>query len=122
MVIVAAFLGGGYVVPRYWPSLGETAASSPSSPTKQAVPTVARAVVSALGRIEPKGGIIALGGSPGDRLGRLEPGIEVGKWVEKGQLLAMLDSHADRLAAKQLAEIQLAEAKARLAAETVYGR
>jgi HlyD family secretion protein len=64
--------------------------------------------VVALGRLEPEGGVIQVGGPPGDRLARIL--VEDGSEVEKGQELVYLESYSDRLAEKDLAESQLQEA------------
>jgi HlyD family secretion protein len=75
--------------------------------------------VHALGRLEPEGGLIDVGGMAGDRLGQLK--IEEGDLVELHAELGYLDSHALRLAEKQAAEAQLAEAQMRQTAEEAYG-
>jgi HlyD family secretion protein len=74
--------------------------------------------VAALGRLAPQGEVIDLGGLMGDRLGKLE--VEEGHWVEQGAILGYLESHAERKAERAAAAAQLAEARARLAAETAY--
>lgn len=77
--------------------------------------------VNALGRIEPQGGLIDVGGMAGDRLGSLSPKAAEGEWVHADEELGYLASHALRLAEKHAAEAQLAEAETRQAAEEAYG-
>ena len=68
--------------------------------------------VSALGTIEPAGGLIELAGPPGDRVFRIN--VKVGDEVKKGDELARLESYA-------LREAELARLKAtRTDAETQY--
>jgi HlyD family secretion protein len=74
--------------------------------------------VAAIGRLQPKGDIIDIGGLMGDRLGRLE--VAEGQLVKKGHILGYLDSHAERKAEYEAFKAQLAEAKERLDAETAY--
>jgi HlyD family secretion protein len=73
-----------------------------------------RAAVNALGRIEPAGGVIAILGPPGDRVGDLL--VQQGAVVKKDQVLVRLASHADRMEEQRLSEAQLAEANWTLAA------
>jgi HlyD family secretion protein len=90
------------------------------SPPAVAEPAEGRpATVKALGRLEPAGGVLSIGVPVPDRLGEVL--VREGDLVEKGQELARLDSHADRLAERDLAASQLEEAKARLAAVTASG-
>jgi multidrug efflux pump subunit AcrA (membrane-fusion protein) len=74
-----------------------------------------RAAVSALGRIEPAGGIPIVG-PPGDRIGDVL--VEQRAVVQKDDILVRLASHADRVEELRLAEAQLAEAKGQL--ETIH--
>jgi HlyD family secretion protein len=77
-----------------------------------------RDVVAALGRIEPSGDLIAVGGAMGDRVQQLL--VAEGDWVEPDQILAYLQSHEEIVAERELVEAKLAEARARLKAETAY--
>ncbi len=78
-----------------------------------------RRSVRALGRLQPEGGVISVGIPGGDQLRELL--VQEGDVVEQGQVLARLQSHADRLAEKELAAGQLAEAQQRLAAAVANG-
>ncbi|MGA2065874.1 MAG: efflux RND transporter periplasmic adaptor subunit [Thermoguttaceae bacterium] len=73
-------------------------------------------VVRIMGWMEPAGGVIDLGGIPGDRLERLA--VAEGEAVEKGQVLAGLDSRALKQQQVDLLAIQIAEAAARRDAES----
>jgi len=54
--------------------------------------------VTSLGRIEPKGGVIALAGPSGSSAVITQLNVEEGEQVEQGQVLATLDSYAKRKA------------------------
>lgn len=99
---------------------------SPSAvPTTNGVGTPAaqtpatRTTVAALGRLEPQGGVIDVGGVAGERVERIS--VAEGDAVKAGDELALLSSFALRTSELQLAEIQLAEATARSKAEQLYG-
>ena len=76
--------------------------------------------VAALGRLEPQGETIDIGAPLNDRLGRLL--VQQGQDVEAGDILAYLESYAERLAERNYAESQLHDAEARHAAEIAYGQ
>jgi HlyD family secretion protein len=71
--------------------------------------------VAALGRLTPRGEVVHIGGLMGDRLGKLQ--VEEDAWVKKGDVLGYLESYEERKAERDTFAAQLAEAKARLAAE-----
>lgn len=77
-------------------------------------------VVAALGRVEPDGEVITVGGPTGDRIGRLL--VQEGQQVKAGQMLAYLESYQERLAERQLAASQLQEAQVRFETETQFGQ
>ncbi len=76
--------------------------------------------IEALGRLEPRVGILNLGAMAGTRLGHLE--VSEGDLVEVGEALAYVDTHALRLAQHASAITQWKEAEARLAVEITYGQ
>jgi multidrug efflux pump subunit AcrA (membrane-fusion protein) len=76
--------------------------------------------VGALGRVEPQSGLVELGGGPADRL--LSLGVKVGDAVKQGQLLGYLDGYPVQAASRDAAAAQLAEAQARLKAQTELGQ
>jgi HlyD family secretion protein len=78
------------------------------------------ASVAALGKIEPKGELISISGTKGERLGRLL--VREGQQVKAGQPLAYLDSHQEKVAQRDLSQTQLAEARGKLASEIAYGQ
>ena len=78
-----------------------------------------RQTVSALGRLQPRGGVIDVGGMAGERVDRVL--VEEGDKVTAGQILAYLGSYPLRQNELQLAELQRSEAKARSQAELAYG-
>ena len=75
--------------------------------------------VTALGRLEPQGEVITVGGNVGERIGQLL--VKEGQQVKLGNALAYLDSYQERLAEKNAAASQLEEARTRLKAESMFG-
>jgi len=74
----------------------------------------------ALGRLEPQGEVIRVSGPSGERISRLQ--VSEGDLVDAGEVLAYLESYQERLAERDFAASELAEAQAKLEAETTYGR
>jgi HlyD family secretion protein len=74
--------------------------------------------VTSLGRVEPKGEVITVSGTSGIRISELLVGE--GQQVEKGETLAYLEDHGEKLAEKNLAASQLAEAQIRYDSITKY--
>ena len=70
---------------------------------------VTRTKVSALGRIEPRGGLLSVFGLPGDRIEKLS--AEQGDEVARDAILAELTSRKDRALERDLVAIQLQEAR-----------
>jgi HlyD family secretion protein len=93
--------------------------AKPEQTAPQTAPTPQRQEVVALGRLEPQGEVIRVGGPNGERIQRLT--VQVGDIVEQGTVLAYLESYEERLAERNHAASQLAEAKTRLKAATDYG-
>lgn len=76
--------------------------------------------IAALGRVEPQGEVITVGGTVGSRIGQLL--VQEGQQVKTGDILAYLDSYQERLAEKNAAASRLSEARASLEAERLFGR
>ncbi|NJL97650.1 MAG: HlyD family efflux transporter periplasmic adaptor subunit [Synechococcaceae cyanobacterium SM2_3_2] len=76
--------------------------------------------VGALGRIEPEGEVILVGGLLGERIGELL--VSQGQRVNAGDPLARLESYRERQAERDYAASQLAEAELRLRAELAYAQ
>ncbi len=74
--------------------------------------------VGALGRIEPSGEVVSVGGIAGERIGELL--VTEGQRVNAGDPLARLESFVERQAERDLAASQLAEARLRLQAEISF--
>ncbi len=74
--------------------------------------------VTSLGRVEPKGEVITVSGSNGSRISELL--VDEGQQVEKGEILAYLEDHGEKLAEKNLAASRLAEARMRYDSTTKY--
>jgi HlyD family secretion protein len=84
-----------------------------------ALPAPQQVKVVALGRIEPASRVIEVATSEGGRIATLE--VVKGEFVQSGQVLAYLDRYNVRLAERDYAASQLAEAQAQLAAQTALG-
>lgn len=113
ILVIAAALATGAVAVYFLRS------RSPAPTTTPPVSTPAIAVVTALGRLEPQGEVINLGGPIGERIARLL--VREGQQVKLGEVLAYLESYEEQLAEKNVAASELKEAQSRLAAETTYG-
>jgi len=83
---------------------------------ESAAPLPERVEVAALGRLEPQGEVIRVGGPNGERIARLL--VKQGDQVKAGDVLAVLESYGEQKAQRDLAASQLAEAQARLRAST----
>jgi len=88
------------------PSRGDTGAAKPAK-------------IVALARLEPKGGILELGGTPGDRIETL--GVQTGRDVKKDEVLITFGSHKLRALELEAAKRQYEETRERLTAEQAYG-
>ena len=78
-----------------------------------------RVEVAALGRLEPRGEVIRVGGNNTELLKRLD--VKQGDTVRAGAILGYLDSYEERLADRNFAASQLTEARQKLAATTQLG-
>lgn len=74
-------------------------------------------LISSLGRIEPAGGVIRLAGPSGIGSVIVELKVKAGDWVERGQLIAILDTYPVRRADKVRLQAELDNAKKKLARE-----
>ena len=112
-VIAALLLAGAGAAP----STG--GAAEDASPAGHApASTGAGSAVGAMGRVEPYGDIININAGTPDRLAQLL--VHAGERVKKGQILGYLEEYDSRAADRETVAAQLAEAKAQLAATTVY--
>jgi HlyD family secretion protein len=73
----------------------------------------------ALARLEPAGGILEIGGVPGDRIEKL--GVQVGRDVKSKDILITFGSNKLRELELEAARRQYTETKERLDAERAYG-
>ncbi|MEN9226209.1 MAG: efflux RND transporter periplasmic adaptor subunit [Thermostichus sp. HHBFW_bins_43] len=76
--------------------------------------------VGALGRLEPEGEVLRIAGPAGERVGELL--VAEGDRVTAGQVVARLESYAERVAERDYAAAQLQEARTRLEAETRFSQ
>lgn len=83
-------------------------------------PAASRRNITALGRIEPEGEVLDISGPSGTRIEQLL--VREGEYVQAGQPLAYLEGYAERLAERELAATQLAEAQLKLKSETNFGQ
>lgn len=91
--------------------------ANPTSESKAAPPDR----ITALGRLQPEGGVVPVYGPPGDRIAKLYP-LAVGSMLDAGAPVAELASRKDRLLEVQVAETQLTEAKTARDASERAGR
>ena len=85
-------------------------ASPPGSPGRNAELPVSSAPISALGRVQPAGGVVGVNGVPGDRV--VEVKVTLGQEVQSGDVLVTLSGEPERALAIKTLEAQLAEAQA----------
>ncbi|HIK57365.1 MAG TPA: efflux RND transporter periplasmic adaptor subunit [Synechococcales cyanobacterium M55_K2018_004] len=83
-------------------------------------PVLERVEVAALGRLEPRGEVIRVGGPVGERIARLE--VVQGEQVKAGDVLAYLESYEEQKAQRDLAASQVVEAERRLRDTTTVGQ
>jgi HlyD family secretion protein len=69
--------------------------------------------------VEPQGEVISVGGPLEERISRLM--VKENQQVKTGEILAYLESYEERLAERNVAASELAEAQTRLATEAEYG-
>src|SRR5262245_24323025 len=112
----------GIAVYRLWSVTPEAARERlpVQSASSLEIPGAQRTRVTALGRLTPRGEVINVSAPEGDRLAQLL--VIEGQQVQVGDILATLDSHAERVAERQHIASRLAESSARLVAETTYGK
>ncbi|HSQ57972.1 MAG TPA: hypothetical protein VLM40_19770 [Gemmata sp.] len=110
LIAIAAALAaggaGGYLI-------GSRTSPSPGASTEPPANRTER--VTALGRLQPAGGVVPIYGPPGDRIAlfhEFQPGVPIapGKKLARGQPVVDLASRKDRLLELQIAETQQAEA------------
>jgi HlyD family secretion protein len=122
LFLLAAIVGAaavlGLIVGGFVPGFARTTAT-PVAPTGGAASTATTAPqptrVVALARLEPAGGIIELGGVPGDKVDELL--VRAGQTVKKNDVLIRFESRTLRELEQTAARSQLTEATARLQAE-----
>ncbi|NJL40611.1 MAG: HlyD family efflux transporter periplasmic adaptor subunit [Leptolyngbyaceae cyanobacterium SM1_4_3] len=112
-IAALVLLGAGFLAVRMFQQSAQQAA------IEEAAPAPRQVTVAALGRLEPEGEVIRVSGPQGDRISQLL--VAEGGYVQQGEILAYLESYEERLAERNYAASQLAEAQTRLAAETQYG-
>jgi HlyD family secretion protein len=105
LAALAAGAAGGYLV----------ALRAGSADPRPEPPAVRAERVTALGRLQPAGGVVPVYGPPADRIAELFP-VPVGKELREGARVARLASFTEREQQVKVAEAQLAEAEKALAA------
>jgi HlyD family secretion protein len=117
LLLVLTALVAGYVAVAYTAyTLGRSSPAPAEDDNALTAADDTSRPVKALGKLEPEGEVITIGIPGADRLEAVH--VKEGDEVEKGQELARLQSHSDRLAERELAASQLEEARQRLAATT----
>jgi HlyD family secretion protein len=112
-LLLGVALGGAGVY--FWRDFSES-----RRPSERPALIVTKNKVSALGRIEPSGGIISVFGLPADRIEKLS--ATQGEKVAKDTILAELASRKDRELERDLVASQLREARAQRNAIEVAGK
>lgn len=122
LLLIGAFVAGGFTFSRFrnpGRTVGQGSAEPVTHNAEAASSPLNRAAVTALGRLEPASRVIRVGGTTGDRMGELL--VREGQRVKGKQVLAYLQSRAERQAECQQIEASLKESQAQLKAETAYG-
>lgn len=88
---------------------------APAAPAQSA----SAAKITALGRIEPAGEVVKVGGPSGERIKQLL--VKEGQSVATGQPIAYLESYDEQLASRNVAQSQLNDALAQLSSVQQYG-
>lgn len=105
-----------WAIPRFKPDFSNPLAGPSAAETTTAPDLPTPQAVAALGRIEPEGEIIRLSVSSAAQGSRIEQlFVEQGEKVQRGQILAVLDSYSVSLAALETAQADLQTAQANLA-------
>jgi HlyD family secretion protein len=105
VVAVAAGVGAGFYL------AGQFSPRVANSGKQDGIALGARDKITALGRLQPEGGVVPVYGPPGDRIAKLYP-VAPGASLKAGDPIAELASRKERLLEVQVAETQLTEAKA----------
>lgn len=110
-IIVFLLAGAGFLAMRML--------SAPKATTTADAAPPQQVTVAALGRLEPEGEVVTVGGPKDDRIGRML--VAENQVVQRGQALALLESYPQQLAERNYAASQLEEARSRLEATTQAG-
>lgn len=110
--VVAVLGAGAWTALSVWPAATELAGTPP--PQVSAPPPRGGKAVTALGRLEPKDGLICVAGPSDPSVVIAELFVGEGDRVEAGQVLARLDTFAVRKASLERVEAKLANAEADL--------
>lgn len=113
-LLVLGLAGTGFLISRIAADRAEQAAIEAAAPPPQQV------TVAALGRIEPEGEVVRVGGPAGERIAQML--VAEGDYVQQNQILAYLESFEEQQAERNVAASELAEARSRLAAITQSGQ
>ncbi len=104
-----------------WLGLSQQGATQSASESSEgAVETRLPPRIGALGRLEPEGEVLRISGPTGERVGELL--VAEGDRVVAGQVVARLESYAERAAEREYAAAQLQEARTRLEAEIRFSQ
>lgn len=118
LVVLVAF-GAGIGATLVYTNRTSTPADGSNSEGSSSTKTPSR--VSALGRLQPAGGVIPVYGPPGDRIKEMKP-LAPGMVLKSGEPIATLASHEQREGDVKVAEVQLQEAKDSLKAAKESGQ
>jgi HlyD family secretion protein len=119
MLVGVAALGSGGILLLGLTQVTRVREQSQPQPAVTATAPSTGRNITALGRIEPEGEVLDISGPNGDRVEQLL--ARESDYVTAGQPLAYLEGYLERLAERDLAATQLAEAEAKLRTETSFG-
>ena len=118
LVVLVAF-GAGIAATLFYTN--RTTSPAHRSTSDGSSPGSAPSRVSALGRLQPTGGVIPVYGPPGDRIKEMKA-LAPGMILKSGEPIATLASHEQREGDVKVAEVQLQEAKDSLKASKEAGQ
>ncbi|WP_242046563.1 ABC exporter membrane fusion protein [Cylindrospermum sp. FACHB-282] len=120
IITVASFLSLSCLIIGVYKFFANTDNTQQASQLVQNTKPNKRNLIAALGRVEPQGEVIIVGGPIGERVGKML--VHEGQEVKQNSILTYLESYPERFAEKEVAASQVNEARIRLKTETKLGK